>query len=174
VRRNLRAVFAMVLSSNAAPASSGPCFGLACAPADKSASLTARSNGSPSILVASGKASEREMLAELLSAEGYGVSLVENGEAVLKRLKQERFDLIVASLVMPRIDGLELLKSLSVQLPGLPVVVLAPGHGKIDQTYLKCAALLGAAGSHAQPFRPKAFLATVRKALGSSSILPGK
>jgi two-component system OmpR family response regulator len=164
----------MVSSFNAAPVSPQPEFGLVCTPADRGASPTTWPKGSPSILVASGKASEREMLAELLSAEGYGVSLAENGEAVLKRLKQERFDLIVASVVMPRIDGLELLKSLSVQLPGLPVVVLAPGHGKIDQTYLKCAALLGAAGSHAQPFRPKAFLATVRKALGSSSIRPGK
>jgi DNA-binding NtrC family response regulator len=174
VRRNLRAVFAMVSSFNAAPVAPHPEFRLVCSPADKGASSTTWSNGQPSILVASGKASERNMLAELLSGQGYAVSLAENGETALKRIKQERFDLVVASLVMPRIDGLELLKSLSVQLPGLPVVVLAPGHGKIDQTYLKCAALLGAAGSHALPFRPKAFLATVRKALGSSSMRPGK
>ena len=164
----------MMPSSNSAPESSDPELGVTCTSAGKCASRLTEAGYSPSILIASGKASERQMLAELLSAEGYGVSLAENGEAALKRLKQERFDLLVASVVMPRIDGLELLKLLSVQRPDLPVVVLAPGHGKIDQTYLKCAALLGAAGCHAQPIRPKTFLATLRKVLGNHSMLPGK
>jgi CheY-like chemotaxis protein len=144
--------------------------GLSCGPADKTTSHTASPDRTFSILVAIGAVSERRILAELLTGEGYRVAFAENGDVAMARLGETPFDLVVASVVMQRTDGLELLRALAEMRSTVPVILLSPGNGKIDQVYLKCALLLGAAATHTQPLRPKAFLASVRKILANTSI----
>ncbi|MSP95569.1 MAG: response regulator [Alphaproteobacteria bacterium] len=91
-----------------------------CAPRD-AGPAAARGGFEPtySILIASGNAEERELLAALLSKAGYAVTAVENGELALKRFYAHKFDLVVANVVMPQIDGLELIQTLSSVIPAV-------------------------------------------------------
>jgi DNA-binding NtrC family response regulator len=68
--------------------------------------------------------SMRQFLALLLEAEGYEVAVVESGADAVSRIERESFDVAIADLRMPGVDGLTLLDSLQAKNPELPVVIL--------------------------------------------------
>jgi len=49
----------------------------------------------PNILICDDDATTREMLAGILTANGYHVVTVDDGEAALKTLKKKKFDLVL-------------------------------------------------------------------------------
>jgi DNA-binding NtrC family response regulator len=76
------------------------------------------------ILVADDEDMSRVILEEALTAEGYRVISVENGEEVLKSLKTEEPDLLILDVKMPLMDGIETLQKLRITHPTLPVIML--------------------------------------------------
>jgi CheY-like chemotaxis protein len=71
-----------------------------------------------------------EALTDILSVEGYEVATAANGAEGLKRAGEERPDLILLDLMMPVMDGQEMLRRLkeSPDLRGIPVVVMSAGR----------------------------------------------
>jgi len=57
---------------------------------------------------------------------GFKVSLADDGEKALKVVKRERFDLILLDLLLPKIDGFEVLKCIKKEasLKDTPVIIL--------------------------------------------------
>jgi CheY-like chemotaxis protein len=83
---------------------------------------------SRSILLVEDDAGIRESVAECLEAEGYAVAPVSNGAEALTFLRNAaRPDLIVCDLVMPVMDGAELIAQLAADhaLAGIPVVLMS-------------------------------------------------
>jgi diguanylate cyclase (GGDEF)-like protein len=72
-----------------------------------------------------------ELLAGMLEAYGYRVQTETNGRNVIDLLWQEHFDVVLLDLVMPDINGLELLRQLKQSFEELPVVVVT-GYGSIE------------------------------------------
>ncbi|HJL17407.1 MAG TPA: response regulator [Sandaracinaceae bacterium LLY-WYZ-13_1] len=66
----------------------------------------------------------RELLAELLGAEGFAVTEAEDGRAALERLDERAFELVVSDLEMPRMDGFELVRSVRERGLETPVIVV--------------------------------------------------
>lgn len=62
-----------------------------------------------------------------LTENGYSVSIAQNGEDGVEMMKKERFDLLLLDLVMPKMDGFEVLKTLSKDegLRNMPVIVFS-------------------------------------------------
>ena len=60
-----------------------------------------------SILVADDQDSNRELLKELLEAQGYTVIAVPDGAAALAELAQRTIDLVLLDVMMPRMNGFE-------------------------------------------------------------------
>ncbi|HJX14608.1 MAG TPA: response regulator, partial [Candidatus Deferrimicrobiaceae bacterium] len=80
------------------------------------------------ILVVDDEESMRDVLRRLLSAEGYSVSLAENGKVALALLEQERFDFLLCDIRMPGMGGLELLREItSRKIPGTAIMMSAFG-----------------------------------------------
>ncbi|HXS97576.1 MAG TPA: response regulator [Candidatus Limnocylindrales bacterium] len=79
------------------------------------------------ILVVDDDQSNREILCRRLAREGFATASETGGEAALARLKQEKFDLVLLDLVMPEMDGFEVLARLRSDpaFRDLPVVVLS-------------------------------------------------
>jgi CheY-like chemotaxis protein len=71
-----------------------------------------------------------EALTDILSVEGYEVATAANGAEGLKRAGEERPDLILLDLMMPVMDGQEMLRRLkeSPDLRTIPVVVMSAGR----------------------------------------------
>ncbi|MFC1824658.1 response regulator [Thermodesulfobacteriota bacterium] len=64
------------------------------------------------ILVTDDEAGIRSLLYDVLSNEGFRVTLAKDGRESLKRMKKDRFDLLITDIHMPRLDGIELLKKM--------------------------------------------------------------
>ena len=79
------------------------------------------------VLVADDHAVVRRGLKQILleSFEGAEISEAENGNAVLKLVQDQSFDVIILDISMPHKTGLDLLKDLKQDCPGVPVLVLS-------------------------------------------------
>jgi DNA-binding NtrC family response regulator len=77
-----------------------------------------------SILVVDDEPAIQDILNWALSAEGYRVATAGNGEEALARVEEEDFDIIVTDIVMPGIDGLEVLERSRVLNPRAAVIVM--------------------------------------------------
>jgi two-component system response regulator PilR (NtrC family) len=77
-----------------------------------------------SILVVDDEPAIQDILTWALSAEGYRVATAGNGEEALARVEREDFDIIVTDIVMPGLDGLEVLERSRVLNPRAAVIVM--------------------------------------------------
>lgn len=73
----------------------------------------------------------REGLGANFEMEGYNVKLAENGQEGLDYISKGDIDLVITDLRMPGISGEEVLRKVTTETPGIPVIVLT-GHGSID------------------------------------------
>lgn len=76
------------------------------------------------ILIVDDEEPIREVLASLLEAAGYQPTTATDGAEALKCLEQQGFDLVLSDILMPVMDGLELLKEIHAREPDLPVVMV--------------------------------------------------
>jgi CheY-like chemotaxis protein len=104
-------------------------------------------------------------LSKLLAGRGFTVLAARDGEEALALVARGGVVLVVSSVVMPRMDGLELLRIMRERQPMIPVIVIASGDRAIDQVYLRGADLLGAAHSFAWPMEEAVFLDCVETLL---------
>lgn len=82
----------------------------------------------PQILVMEDDRTVAMGLEMVLSEEGYHVDLAGTGELALEAFKQRRFDLLVADLRLPGIDGMEVIRKVRMEKPETEVIVIT-GYG---------------------------------------------
>jgi len=104
----------------------------------------------------------REVIVTLLVDEGYRVVAAENGPQALELLPRERPDLVLLDIMMPLMDGREVVRRLR-QMPGL----------EATQVVLMSAAVVPAPEDRVAAFLPKPFdlerlLDTVGRLLGEA------
>lgn len=85
----------------------------------------------PSILVVDDEAAIRRTLREILEYEDFAVDEAVDGKEALEKAKTSRYDLILLDVKMPKMDGLEVLSSLSSDQPEVPVIMIS-GHGTVE------------------------------------------
>src|SRR5689334_4292913 len=76
------------------------------------------------VLVVDDDEEQLSMLSEMISSFGYQVHSAVDGQDALEKLNSEQFSAIVTDLVMPRMDGFQLLRTLSENEDSTPAVVL--------------------------------------------------
>lgn len=69
----------------------------------------------------------RELIIQKLGKEGYDVSEAPEGESGLLKIKEERPDLVLLDLILPGIDGFEVLSRMKkdAELASIPVIILS-------------------------------------------------
>jgi DNA-binding response OmpR family regulator len=99
---------------------------------------------------------------ERLERDGFSVRAAASGEEALAKTELDPPDLVVLDLMLPGIDGLEVLRSLRGQGSTVPVVVLSAKDEDVD----KIVGLeLGADDYLVKPFNPRELTARIRAAL---------
>jgi adenylate cyclase len=105
------------------------------------------------VLVVDDNEMNRDMLCHLLQAERHKTSVAENGRQALEMIKEKPFDLVLLDIMMPEIDGYQVLKHLKsdAALRDIPVIVLS----SLDEieTVVKCIEM-GAEDYLSKPFDP--------------------
>ncbi len=103
------------------------------------------------------------MMEELLAREGYRVTRAYSGTEALLALSSVRPDLVLLDLMLPGLDGRELLPRLS----GIPVIVVSAKAGVEDKVDL----LLGGAADYVtKPFDTKELIARIAVQLRNAAV----
>jgi len=101
-----------------------------------------------------------------LTKFGYAVAPANDGQAALKIIRQRRVALVVTDILMPQVDGYELIMKLR-QIPGRPQIVATSGNpARFGMNFLKSAQQMGADRLLPKPFLPQDLLAMVRELIG--------
>ncbi|MFQ5604844.1 MAG: response regulator [bacterium] len=107
----------------------------------------------------------RATIVEMLKRGGYEVLEAANGREALKLLDQKTPTLILTDIIMPEMDGLEIIRKLTELKPNLPIVVFTAAA---NATYLRVAMKFGAVYGLHKPFSQAELLTTLQKALSKS------
>lgn len=73
----------------------------------------------------------REILGDSLSGGNRTVRLFQNGREALEALKKEVFDILLTDLIMPEVDGIQLLKEVKSRHPD-SIVIIMTGYASLD------------------------------------------
>ena len=131
----------------------------AAAPSDR----PARAADRPRVLVVDDEASIRELLSKTLALAEYDVDTAPDGRAAIERLRLGHYDLLIADLKMPGLDGLSLIREAKRLKADLPVIIIT---GFSTESSAIEAVNLGVAGYLTKPFRVPQVLAAAARALG--------
>ena len=115
---------------------------------DRSGPASQRPSG-PLVLVVDDDQGLREYLRVNLELAGYSVREAENGERALLAIEDQAPDLVLLDVVMPGIDGWQLLRQLEERHGAIPVIMFS---GKVDEEAAAQAAEHGARGFVGKPF----------------------
>ena len=104
-----------------------------------------------------------ELLSEFLIGNGYDIACSLNGEDANNKFVKFKPDLVITDIVMPEVDGIELLLSLRKINPDIRVIVMSGGNRGHADTYLQMADKLGANAILNKPFELSDLLVHVKK-----------
>ncbi|MBW7956387.1 MAG: response regulator [Deltaproteobacteria bacterium] len=113
------------------------------------------------ILIADDDLDLRELLVEAVRNWGYDVSLARDGEEALKKLRMDHFHMVITDLMMPGMDGLQLLQRIR-ELDSDILVIIITGYATIE-TAVK-AIETGAYDYIAKPFRLDELMIVIKNA----------
>ncbi len=85
------------------------------------------------ILIVDDDKSILELLSELLSENGHNIKTAEDGQTALRLIEDEFFEVIITDLVMPGMDGIELMKKVLKTSPYTKCIILT-GYGTIKSS----------------------------------------
>ena len=109
-----------------------------------------------------------QALSRLLGRHGYQALTAGNGEEALEVLRKEQVPLVLSDLMMPRMNGVELLKAAKIVSPSTEMVIVT-GHGTIETAVE--AMKMGAYDFIEKPFTASTTLKVVRKALEKQQLM---
>ncbi len=117
------------------------------------------------ILIVDDEGNHRRSLSISLRMEGFEVLEAADGQHALDTLKRESVDIVVADLMMPRVDGLELARRLRFAYPRTKMILMSAYHltrAQLDR------AQVGDIGFLPKPYQFEQLKAQLDAALGKS------
>ncbi len=102
-----------------------------------------------------------------LGMEGYEVLTALDGEQALERLKTDKPDLIVLDIMMPKVDGYEVCRTIKAnpETQHIPVILLSAKGRNVDQ---KMGFDVGADDYITKPFSPRKLVERINALLGQT------
>ena len=117
------------------------------------------------VLVVEDEPRIQAFVARALRADGTAVSVADDGRRGLARALEQQYDLVILDLLLPGLDGLELLRELHGRKPELPVLILS---ARLDLETKLRGFELGATDYLVKPFSLHELMARVRVQLRRS------
>jgi excisionase family DNA binding protein len=131
------------------------------------AAATSVRHGRARVLVVDDEASIRDLLSKTLALAEYDVDTAGDASTALGRVRASEYDLLIADLRMPGMDGLTLIRQVKRIRAELPVIIIT---GFSTESSAIEAVNLGVAGYLRKPFRVPEVLAAAAKALGTPAL----
>ncbi|MFE9191927.1 response regulator transcription factor [Micromonospora sp. NPDC007208] len=113
------------------------------------------------MLLAEDDERQAEALRRYLVAEGHETTVVHDGETALQQARQQEFDLLVLDVMMPKLDGLQVCRTLRQESDVLMLMLTA----RSSEDDLLLGLDLGADDYLTKPFSPRELVARIRTLL---------
>jgi YesN/AraC family two-component response regulator len=108
----------------------------------------------------------REGVREILELSDYQVIEARDGEEALEKFAVNNVDLVISDIIMPNMDGVDLVTRLRDSFPAVPILTISGGSRVVSARFgLDSALLSGANASLTKPFNAKQLLEQVQKLL---------
>ncbi|MDY7574824.1 response regulator [Actimicrobium sp. CCI2.3] len=105
------------------------------------------------ILVVEDDLQFRQMLVHMLVKDGHEVTIASNGMEAMRWLDTIQPDLILTDILMPQMDGVEIILALSQSSKDIPIIAMSGGRRAISSQFnLESASLLGVKEVLTKPF----------------------
>jgi YesN/AraC family two-component response regulator len=114
-----------------------------------------------SILVVDDNQMMRKLIRNLFHGEDIDIKEATNGMEGLDFLKQNEVDLIITDIIMPKMEGIELIMNIRRDFPKIKIIAISGGK----PYYLYMAKKLGIEGIFTKPLNHQAFLQAVKKVI---------
>ncbi|TKJ33069.1 MAG: hypothetical protein CEE38_21560 [Planctomycetes bacterium B3_Pla] len=125
--------------------------------------------GKNRILIVEDEGDMRNGLKKILSRRGYGVDTAADGLKAVEKIKQRSFQVIVADLKMPGMDGIGVLQRAK-DIDRSIAVIIITGYGTVTSAVESMR--LGAFDYITKPFKPDDITLVVERALKTARLLP--
>jgi len=103
-----------------------------------------------------------DVLSQLLGGEGYNVDAAVTGKGAIEKVSQNNYNLLIQDIMLPDINGLEVLQRIKKIKPNLPVIMIT-AHGSIESAVK--AMKMGAREYVTKPFNNDEVLLQVQRAI---------
>ena len=123
------------------------------------------------LLLADDSITIQKVVGIIFATEDYRITAVDNGEDALRKARETRPDVVLADVVMPRMNGYELCEALKrdPELASVPVLLLAGTFEAFDEGRARAAR---ADGHIAKPFESQALLSRVKELVEGVAAAP--
>lgn len=119
------------------------------------------------VLVVDDDPAVRKSIDRVLSGKGYAVITAENGEEAMRKLNEEKYDLVYTDIRMPGMSGLEVAEQVKAQRPWTPVVIITGYGTEAAEARAKAA---GVSGFVHKPLSPEMIEGSARDALAAPAV----
>ncbi|MBD2185966.1 response regulator [Planktothrix sp. FACHB-1355] len=119
------------------------------------------------VLVVDDLATELEIICRILQEAGISVDRASDGDEAIARIQESPPDLVVLDVVMPRMNGFEVVRELreNPKTKHLPVVFCSQKNTEIDKIW---GMDMGADAYITKPFDPQQLINIVKKLMGNN------
>ena len=109
------------------------------------------------------------LFGQFMESCGYSVALAADGQEGMRLMKQQTPDLIITDIMMPEMDGLEIIREIANSHPLLPVIAISGGMRNIPVNFLIHAKKFGARSILEKPVTLADLLQAVQELLKESA-----
>ncbi|MEY4694559.1 MAG: Response regulator MprA [Pseudomonadota bacterium] len=111
----------------------------------------------------------REGVREILEMSDYTVIEARDGEEALSQFAVNNVDMVISDVVMPNMDGVDLVSRLRESFPDIPILTISGGSRVVSARFgLDSALMSGANASLTKPFTAKQLIEKVKELLPSA------
>ena len=119
----------------------------------------------PRILLVEDQSFSATIMESVLKSAGYAVEVAQDGEKGLAAFDNARPDVVITDIELPKIDGLEVIRSIQERAPGFPVIAITGGGNTGSYSYLDRARELGALEVYRKPVTAEQLLGGIKRCL---------
>ena len=110
----------------------------------------------------------RNYLVAALTEQGYEIIAAADGLEGLQLIESEAPDLVLTDIVMPEVEGVEVILKVKSINPNIPIIAMSGGNLGDSSSYLGMAGKLGAHEVLAKPFDRSVLLGHIEKLLNAN------